>query len=155
MKIKLILIILLSVNTLICKDLNGIWQINDSLITTGYKDLIVFYPDSSFVIQTSDYNESNDLKHITGTYSTEGNRLLLIFKFFYYKKGDVKLGNSYEEDTSFLTIDYSTTKKTRCQYQCKNSAKIEFKDSSKISINGFIFYKIIDADLKNSLKKLK
>lgn len=150
-KIIIILVLISSFESLACKetkDIIGIWQLWDSLVTAGYKARYEFYKDSSFKYFTSEYSEDNKLVSISGKYKLKNDSLILNIDDFSYSQGSMRIGDSDIEDSNPWVYNIDSITKQKCKSDCDQKAHISFnlsknkKKITSIDVNGFQFFKI-------------
>ena len=150
-KIIIILVLISSFESLACKetkDIIGIWQLWDSLVSAGYKARYEFYKDSSFKYFRSQYSEDNKLVSISGKYKLKNDSLILNIDDFSYLNGSLRIGDSDKEDSNPWVYNIDTITTQKCTTNCVQKAHISFnlsknkKEIKSIDINGFIFYKL-------------
>lgn len=150
-KIIIILVLISSFESSTCKetkDIIGIWQLWDSLVTAGYKARYEFYKDSTFKYFTSEYSEDNKLVSFSGKFELKSDSLILIIKDFNYSQGSIRIGDSYLEDSTPWVYSIDSIITYKCTTDCIQKAHISFnlsknkKKITSIDINGFQFFKI-------------
>lgn len=59
------------------KELIGVWQIDDALISSAYQKCFAFYKNGKFVLHYSEYDELARIKSVTGKYYKKDSLLYL------------------------------------------------------------------------------
>lgn len=96
----------LSHKNIIEKDISGLWQWDDGILSDNYGDCFAFYPNGSFEYYPTRYISWYNLFYIYGKYRIKGDSLLTKvegsferFENFYF------VPNSWSEDRELFTID--------------------------------------------------
>lgn len=59
------------------KDIEGVWQINTPIVSSGLLEYFQFYRDGKFIYHTSSYDNLNPLLYIIGSFKIQSNLLYI------------------------------------------------------------------------------
>jgi hypothetical protein len=141
---------ILAQNVIAQKDIIGLWQQNESMLTSGLDNVYRFYSDGKFSFDVSSYNYLSRLRSLNGEYKVQNN--ILYLKVLEVKEvvgGEVTYGD--EADYNNWNYEGSKEKVTIYKKPKEFSLSLELCKESKnmmcIRLNYLKFYKI-DANPK-------
>ncbi len=135
----------LAQNIEIEKNIIGVWQENDSLVSSGLKNVYRFYSNGKFRFDVSSYNYLSRLISLSGKYKIRNNSLYLrVLEIKEAKGGEI----TYGDEADYNNWNYYNYKEKviTCNPAKDFSLRIkicaESKDVKCLRLNYLKFYKI-------------